>query len=427
MSLDEAFETELTDAMSRTAGEFPPHSADLVRRSVARGRRMRLLAAARVAGTAVAVVAVGGTLLTTGAFGGHGAGDPGRLRAGAPARSTGQSPSRAPSSVSGDEMLRTFKSLLPSGGSVSAASGTASQAGPPVVWPTAKLTYSTARGSAGLDIALTRLDPGIPADQQGEGGCLPVEVRPYDKCTTEKLPGGGVLNTTKSFTYPSSDTGQKRWYVVLTTADRVQLTVQEFAGGGEKASAGGADPLLSIAQLTSIVRSPAWDKAISALPTPEKTPSTTRTTTRNRVPGARMTQVLRSHLPRGGTVSDLNADDGLIQLVYDDGHGKNMVEADAQYGMTDLLDGHMDCTGVSGHCEATTLSDGTRVKKVQGSSEKGGAAQVWMVDALYPDGRRLAVREVNSYAESAPVTRPHPALTMSQLLDIALDKHFFTS
>ncbi|MFI2201812.1 hypothetical protein ACH47Z_13770 [Streptomyces sp. NPDC020192] len=424
MSLDEDFETRVTRAMSRATGGFPPHSADLVRRSVAQGRRMRLFAATRIAVTAVAVVTAGGTLMATGTFGSHGAGDPGRLRTGAPVRSAEQPPSRAASSVSGAEMVRTLKSLLPAGGTVSAASGRASQAGPPVVWPAAKLTYSTARASSGLDITLARLDPGIPADQQGEGGCLPVEVRPYDTCTTEKLPGGGVLNTTRSFTYPSSETGQKRWYVVLTTADGVQLTVQEFGGGGEKATTGGADPALSIDQLTSIVRSPAWNKAITALPTREGAPSATPSTPQKRVTGARMTQVLTSRLPRGGTVSDLNAGDGLVQLVYDDGRGKNMVEADAQYHMTDLLAGHMDCTGVSGHCEATTLTDGTRVKKVQGPSEKGGAAQVWLVDTVHPDGRRVVVREVNSYAESGPVTRPQPALSMDQLLSIALDKRF---
>lgn len=103
-----------------------------------------------------------------------------------------------------------------------------------------------------------------------------------------------------------------------------------------------------------------------------------------------------------------------------------MIEADAQYDMTALLAGHMGCADVPGHCEATTLADGTRVKKVQGPSEKGGAAQVRLVDVLYPDGRRTVAREVNSYAESAPVTRPRPELSMAQLLSIALDKRFFT-
>jgi hypothetical protein len=426
MPPNEGIEERLSRAMGSAAGEFPPHSADLVRRSVARGRRMRLIRAAQVAAAtaACALVTVGGTLMATDAAGVFGSdGTPEQLRTGARGHSTEQ-PSSQASSVSGEDMVRTLKSLLPPGGTVSAASGRSSHAGNPLVWPSAKLTYSTPKGASGIDIDIARLDPGVPADQQGQGGCLPVEVRPYDKCTTQKLPGGAVLNTTKSFTYPNSDTGPKRWYVVLTTSQGAQLTVEEFGGGGEKGSSSGADPVLSIAQLTSVVRSPAWNKVIAALP--REAPSSSPSDGRQRVPGARMTEVLKSHLPHGGTVSDLNAGDDLVQLVYDDGRGKNMVEVDAQYNMSALLAGEMGCADVSGECEAMTLPDGTKVKKVEGHSEKGGSAVVWLVDTLRPDGRRVAVREVNSYAESAPVTRAQPALSMDRLLTIALDKRFFT-
>lgn len=428
MSLNEDLEVRLTHAMSCATSEFPPHSADLVRRSIAQGRRMRLFGATRIAAvTAFALVTVGGTLMATDAFGSRGDdGTPDQLRAGAPVGSTEQPPSLGPSSISGDEMTRTLEGLLPPGGTVSAASGRGSQAGGPAVWPTAKLTYSTANGASGIDITIARLESGVPADQQGQGGCLPVEVRPYDKCTTERLPGGAVLNTTRSFTYPNSDTGQQRWYVVLTASDGAQLTVQEFSGGGEKGSSSGADPLLSIAQLTSIVRSPVWSKAIAAVLASEEAPSASASTGKKRVPGARMTRMLKSHLPQGGTISDLNASDGMVQLVYDDGHGKNMVEVDAQYDMTALLAGHMGCADVSGECEATTLTDGTQVKKVRGHSEKDGSAVVWLIDTLHPDGRRVVAREVNSYAESAPVTRPQPALSMDELLSIGLDKGFST-
>ncbi|GGW18060.1 hypothetical protein GCM10018980_53740 [Streptomyces capoamus] len=429
MSSPEDLEDRLARALTSAAGTFPPPSADLVRRSVARGRRLRLLRAVRVAAaTAVcAAVTAGGALVATGAVGGR-AGD-GTTRQAGPAASgpsVGQSSAPRVSSVSGAEMVRTLKSLLPPGGTVSAASGTGSRTDGPDVRPTARLTYSTARGSSGITLDIARLDPGLPADQQGEGGCLPVEVRPYDTCRTEKLPGGALLSTTESFTYPNSDTGQKRWYVVLTTAAGAQLTVQEFGGGGEKESAGGADPVLSTARLASIVRSPAWDRAIAALPAPRTHASPGPSATRQRVTGTRMTEVLRSRLPHGGTVSDLHADDGLVQLVYDDGRGRNMVEVDAQYGMTALLAGHMGCAGVEGDCRATTLSDGTKVKKVRGPSEKGGPAVVWLVDVLYPDGRRVAAREVNSYAESAPVTRPRPALAMDELVAIARDQRYFT-
>jgi hypothetical protein len=254
-----------------------------------------------------------------------------------------------------------------------------------------------------------------------------VEVRPYDECTTERLPDGSVLDTTRSFTYPSSDSGQKRWYVVLTTADGAQLTVNEFGGGGEKGSSGGADPLLSTGRLTSIVRSPAWTRAIAALPAPEQARAGRPSTGEKHVPGTRLTQVVKSYLPRGGSTSDLNADDALVQLVYDDGRGKSMLEVDVQYQRTALLAGHMGCAGIDGECHATTLADGTRVKRVKVRSEKGGSAVVWLVDTLYPDGRRATAREINSYAEAGPVTRPQPALSMDRLLSIVRDQRLFTS
>ncbi|MEW2253890.1 hypothetical protein [Streptomyces sp. NPDC047869] len=418
------FAERVTRALSGAADEFPPHSADLVTRSVARGRRMRLFGAARVAAAAVTVIAVGGTLMATDAFGTR-SGTGGRLGADASAStpaSFGRSPSRGHASVSGDDMLRTLKSLLPPGGTVSDASGRGSRPDGSGVWPSARLTYSTDAGSSGIELTIARLASGLPADEQGTGGCLPVEARPYDKCTTRKLPGGAVLNTTRSFTYPSSDTGQKRWYVVLTTADGVQLTAQEFGGGGEKGATGGADPLLSTAQLTSIVRSPAWNEAINALPAPDTAPTAPSRT--DRASGARLTGVLESHLPHG-TVSDLNSGVGLVQLVHDDGHGRNMVEVDVQYDATAQLAGHMGCAGESGDCEARTLPDGTRIKRVRTRSEKGGPAQVWLVDTLRPDGRRVTVREVNSYAESTPVTRPRPELSLDRLQEIALDEGYF--
>ncbi|MEV5344082.1 hypothetical protein [Streptomyces achromogenes] len=421
-SRDEDFETGLARALRRTAGEFPPPAPDLVRRSVGRGRRKRLFAAVRTTAAAAAVVAAGGGLLAVGPLGGHGDGTPERLRTGTQARVTGQPSSPKPAPPSGAEMIRTLTALLPPGGTVSAATGRDTQAGPGIVWPMAQLTYTTARGSTALDVTLTRPAPGIPAGQESQGGCLPVQVRPYDRCATEKLPGGAVLTTVQSFTYPNRDTGQKRWYAVLTTADGAEVTVQEFAGGGEKEASGPADPLLSLAELSAIVRSPRWESALAALPTPPRAPGTGR----EGVPGDRMTRVLKSHLPRGGTVSDVNAGDGLVQLVHDDGHGRTMVEADAQYDMADALAGHMGCAGVAGDCRSETLGDGTRVKTVRGQSEKGGSAQVWQVDVLYPDGRRVVAREVNSYAEAGPVTRPRPALSLELLRGIALDKAFFT-
>ena len=136
------------------------------------------------------------------------------------------------------------------------------------------------------------------------------------------------------------------------------------------------------------------------------------------MPAHRMARVLKSLLPKGGKISDEFSQDGYAQLVRDDGHGKSMIGVNAQL----YMGGHrMDCEGEYIECQASTLADGTLLKRAKRASEKGGSAVVWLVDTLHPDGRRVVIQEINSYAENGPVTRPQPPLTLDQLQTIALN------
>ncbi|GHF54752.1 hypothetical protein GCM10010218_40040 [Streptomyces mashuensis] len=415
---DDAFARRLSAALENAAHACPPPSTDLVGRATERGRRMRRARAFQVGAgcTALTLVALGGTLLGTG-----GAGDATAPRDVPPAASGPARPATAPV-ISGEEMAAILKSLMPKDGTVSDASGTGSAGAGDKnrTALTAKLTYTDTHGTTGVDIAVRRLEPG-----DRPGGCLPVEVRPYDTCEAHTLPDGSTLYTTKSYTHPNADTGQRRWYAELATADDAVLFLQEFGGGGEKASGSGAAPALSVEQLGEIVRSPAWRKAVAALPAPAS--GTPTAPGRRGADDQRPAAVLMSLLPPGGRITDRNADAGLVQLVYDDGHGKSMIEADVQTGMTDALSGLMDCPPDSGssHCRSETLPDGTRVKVTQAPSEKGGSAVVRAADTLRPDGRRVLVREINSYAESGPVTRPEPPLSPDRLRTMALDPKWF--
>ncbi|MEV4436544.1 hypothetical protein [Streptomyces sp. NPDC049585] len=408
---DDTFERRLPAAFEDAVRVCPPHSPDLVDRATARGRRLRRVRAFQVGAgcAALTLVALGGTLLGTGGAGGAAA-----PRDVSPAASGTARPAATP--VGGEEMVATLKSLLPKDGTVSGTSGTGSD-GSGRSAPAAKLTYTNARGSSGIDIAVHRQAPGDRPD-----GCLPVQVRPYDQCEARTLPDGSVLHTTKSFTHPSGNTGQRRWYAELVTPDGAVLFLQEFGGGEEKGSDSGAEPVLGLEQLAAIVRSPAWRKAVAAVPAPAS-----GAPRQQGVAGEHLTEVLTSLLPPGGRITDRNADAGLVQLVYDDGHGKAMIEADVQQGMTDLLAGQMDCPSGSddADCRSRTLPDGTRVKATRAPSEKGGSAVVRSVDTLRPDGRRVLVREINSYAESGPVTRPEPPLGPERLETMALDPRWF--
>jgi hypothetical protein len=153
-------------------------------------------------------------------------------------------------------------------------------------------------------------------------------------------------------------------------------------------------------------------------------PSTTRSDSGASLSGRQMLRVLKSVLPRGAKISDEQSQEGYAALVWDDGHGKSMIGVNAQDDMGDVLDGHMGCDGEYIQCQALTLADGTQVKRAKRASEKGGSAVVWLVDTLHPDGRRVIVQEVNSYAEGGPVTRPQPPLTLDRLQTIALDSRW---
>jgi hypothetical protein len=184
-----------------------------------------------------------------------------------------------------------------------------------------------------------------------------------------------------------------------------------------------------MSQLAAIAQSPAWATVIAAIPPRPSASSNPNSLdlTAASPSGPQMTHLLTSMLPSGGRLSDVNASAGLVQLEYDDGHGRTMVEVDVQQKMGDALQGHLNCSDPARYCKAVKLADGTEVQITENGSEKGGSAVVWLVDTLRPDGRRVVVREINSYAESAPPTRPLPALTLAQLQIIALDGRWWTA
>ncbi|MCX5374773.1 hypothetical protein [Streptomyces sp. NBC_00103] len=159
-------------------------------------------------------------------------------------------------------------------------------------------------------------------------------------------------------------------------------------------------------------------------PVSASAPSTALSDSGASLSGRQMVRVLKSLLPKGAKISDEQSQEGYAALVWDDGRGKSMIGVNAQDDMGDVMDGLMGCEGEYIECQALTLADGTQVKRAKRASEKGGSAVVWLVDTLHPDGRRVIVQEVNSYAEGGPVTRPKPPLTLDRLQTIALDSRW---
>ncbi|MFC4035709.1 hypothetical protein ACFO3J_30190 [Streptomyces polygonati] len=412
MPSDQRFEDRLPDALRLAADHFPPPAPDLVRGATARAQRQRRVRTAQAgAAAALTLVAIGTTLLVGGSLGGHrGAPQAAAIDAEQTVPVPGEPRSPGPP-VSAKELVETFKSLLPPG-QVTVES-------PPVMpgYRTAQITYTNGQGTSDLRLWLSRLTPGIPLDEQGQGNCVPIEDRPYDVCRTVPLPGGSTLTTNQSHARPDDSASQKVWSAVVTSKEGAQVNVEEFAGGNpDKVAATGVLPVLSTDQLAVIARSPAWHKALDSIPTPA-----TETRRPSHImqgpPEARMRSALVALLPRGGTVSDLYAGSGAAEAVFDDGHGKNMFEVNVQTDMAGQL--QMNCADRNVYfCRASQLPDGTKVVDTKANTDSD--AVLWTADVLYPDGHRVAVQEANSYSAIGPVTRPQPVLDLDRLQAMAL-------
>jgi hypothetical protein len=414
---DERFGSRLSGALGAAAESFPPAAPDLVRRAAVRGRRMRRVRAAQVAGAAAVTVSLAAVGIGVGAGAFAGGGGPS-----GPAGPAVSGARRAGPAVSDAEMAATLEKLMPQRGSVTGASGRGTPSPPGSRPLTARLTYAEGHGISGVDVSVARPAPGFADQDPGSGPCLPIEVRPYGVCTTKTLRSGSTLSLIKSFSNPNSTAGRKAWSAVLTTPGDAQITVEEYGGGGEKETASNVTPLLSAGELSAVATSTKSDKAVASIPVPAPGGSPGPSPDAGVPAGQRMAAVLNALLPGdAGTRSDWSTGEGRAETVYDDGHGRTAVAVNAQVSMGDVASSIMTCSDArGGSCTMSTLSDGTRIRTSEEPSERGGKAVVWQVDTLHSDGRRVLVREINSYAESGPVTRSQPALSPARLRAIAL-------
>lgn len=130
-----------------------------------------------------------------------------------------------------------------------------------------------------------------------------------------------------------------------------------------------------------------------------------------------MTTLLPTLLPPVTVLSKQSPDDGLVRLVFDDGHGKSLLEVTALLKADSAVAGQMGCAQATSVCRPSTLADGTQVKYTRTGLES-------IVDTLHPDGRRVQVRLVNAASEGGPATRSQPALSPAELRKIALDQNW---
>ncbi|MFI8302273.1 hypothetical protein ACIF80_02260 [Streptomyces sp. NPDC085927] len=419
MSVDQhsdPFEERLSAALHDTGGAFEADRGALTDGGRTRGRRMRMRRRAAVLGGAagIALVGVGGALLLPG---GNGGGEEGRTAA-ASGAGVAAGTRGTPAPVSGEELIRTLKELLPDG----EFSGERGRGTDSVRGPFAQVVYDDGEGPAAVGVGLSRIEPG--SSQAREATRCPDQVfTPHESCATSTLADGSKLMLFKGYEYPDRRVDTRWWNAVLVTPQGQQVSVGEWNSAAEKDEpVSRPAPPLSVAQLKKIATAPQWRAAVDAIPERVGKPSAASSApppAASSAPppsadGPAVRETLAGLVPdRLEVVSKGGQEEEYAYLVLDDGEGKSFVQINVQHGMLGTDDPL--------YASAETLDDGTRVATRQGPGEKAAAGVVmWTVDTLRADGRRVVISAFNTGAQHEDATRDVPALSMEELRTIAL-------
>ncbi|MFH9861684.1 hypothetical protein [Streptomyces sp. NPDC017202] len=420
------FEEQLSAALHQAGGAFDTDRAALAAAGEVRGRRLRLRRRAALAGGAagLALVGVGGALLVP-----SGGGD--GPRNGSVAATGSGKPTAAPhvAAVSADDMVRTLTKLLPEGKVTrGAARGTDDPLGLP---PLAQVVFDDGAGVGAVSLVVDRVgreegtfDPAsvvTPCPGMEMPGTVP------DSCVTQNLPDGSVVTLIQGYEYPDRREDTKAWSADLVTPAGQRVSVSEWNAAAEKGEpVSRTEPPLTMAQLKSLAAAKEWRRVADTLPEPAAAPTASGSGSgegsgsgsaadTTGLAGRRILAALTGSLPDGMQVVSSDHDETeFAYAVVDDGKGRSYVQVNMQRGMSDAA-GELYGSG------AETLADGTRVATRQGPGEKGGEGVVmWTVDTMRADGRRVVVSAFNSGSQTTAATRSEPALTMTQLREIAL-------
>ncbi|SPF02182.1 hypothetical protein [Streptomyces sp. MA5143a] len=402
---DDPFEGRIGDALRRAGDSFVADGQALVGGGAAHGRRLLFRRRAAVLGgvAGIALVGVGGALLLPGGGGGPD---------GTSTVAASDAPRDDDGKVSGADLVRTLKRLMPKGEFSDAQSrGTGAKEG-----PYARVVYDDGKGAAAVQVALSRLDPrgdeALHATQ-----CPDTNQGNIGDCSSNELADGSTLMVHRGYTFSDRGEDTKLWRASLVTPQGYSVTVSEWNATLEKGTpVTRKAPPLPRSELAEIATNPYWIKAIEAMPDDraEPSPSTDpspRSVEPPLVGGDAIRATLVGLVPKGlEVVLDGTARTDFAYVVLDDGKGRSLVQANVQLGGPTSLFGP----------DAETLPDGTKVVTRQGPGEKGGKGVVmWTVDTLRPDGTRVTVSAFNSGAQHTAATRDNPALTMAQLKAVA--------
>ncbi len=416
---EDPFEDRLGDALRQAGGTFEADRTALAAGGAVRGRRSLLRRRAAVAGgvAGVALAGVGGALLVPWGDGGTGGSGRDTIAAGSSAASSPTPAATATGPVSGDELLRTLKKLLPEGKvSGEEARGTGSELN-----PYAHLVYDDGKGAGAVSVGLRRVEPGSETAREVTS-CPDARLVLHDSCTTTRLSDGSVLMLFQGYEYPDRRADTKRWTADLVTSEGHHITVSEWNAEAEKgAPVTRPEPPLAPSQLKRIATDAAWRTAVDTIPDPGNAGSEAPPA----ADGRRVRETLAELMPRDvKVVADGGQEYEYGYVVVDDGEGESFVQVNVQPDIRSS-DPKLDTSKELFGSGAEVLPDGTMMTTQQGSGDdKGQGLVMWTVDTMRTDGMRVVVSAFNSASQTTAPTRDTPALTMAQLKKIATSEEW---
>ncbi|MET9056412.1 MULTISPECIES: hypothetical protein [Streptomyces] len=409
---DDPFESRLSDALHRAGGSFDSPRTELTAAGARRGRRMQVQRRAAVVGSAaaLALVGVGGALILP----------DDHTPDTRPASLASGDRTAEKKTVSGDDLVRTLRELLPEGTFTAGETRGTDGELPPLVTG----VFDDGEGPGALSLGLDRItadgdepiDPRalvLPCPENGQENEQENGQGGMDSCTSEVLSDGSALTVYQGYEYPDRREDTKAWGADLVTPEGYRVSLLEWNAPAEKGEpVSRPEPPLSVAQLKKVAGAEVWRGIIASLPVPEK-PASAGSGPSAQMPATVVMRKLALLLPKGLDRTAADSQEGFGSFVLDDGKGASLVQVNVQPGMSDLS---RELFG-----GAEILDDGTLIVTHQVPGEKAGADVVmWTVDTLRKDGLRVVVSAFNTGDQNQDATRAEPALTMNQLRDIAL-------
>ncbi|MFE4973749.1 hypothetical protein ACFRAR_16775 [Kitasatospora sp. NPDC056651] len=387
MSEPDKFEDDLLYALTRTGEGFRTERTDLAAGGYRLGRRRwRRRSAAAVVGGAAALALVGtGTVYLTS----QGAKDAGTVSAasapvatadGAAAATPTSVKSAAPAAVSDDEVLATFRALLPKG-EITEAKGHGTENERKDSYASASVVLDDGHGKSLIQLNIQKTRPG---QAQSPGCPSDFAASRVDACTDTVLADGSKLMVFQGHEYTDGRADTKEWLAVLSGPDGRSVSVSEWNSPQEKGAPDSRpNPPLTPDQLKAVVTDKSWDRVVAAVPYEGVDADAVD-------PGLSLADreaVLTGLLPQGVTVTGRfgNQLTATFDLAQGQATGKVVVRVENLAHGGDLLTERS-------FKEADTLPDGSRITV---SGDPGGKEKPFAANVLRPGGTSVLVYQVS--------------------------------